>query len=115
MEHHGLHLTVSFEADKDISKVSVVDVITRLEIGQYGYDTSEWGAKALATISYTAMMQKNTELITNFLDIGACERYTTNTINTTTTSTTSSSSSIFYHYHYHYNHYSSTTINESIA
>ena len=70
-----MHLTVSFEADKEISRVSVVDVITRLEIGQYGYDTSEWGAKALATISYTAMMQKNTELITNFLDIGACERY----------------------------------------
>jgi len=83
-----MHLTVSFEADKEISRVSVVDVITRLEIGQYGYDTSEWGAKALATISYTAMMQKNTELITNFLDIGACERYTTLLSITITTITT---------------------------
>ena len=88
-----MHLTVNFEPDKDYTKISVNDVITRLELGiiiiiiiiiinyiillssgQYGYDTSEWGAKALANISYSAMVRKNTALITNFLDIGACER-----------------------------------------
>lgn len=67
-------LSVSFEPDKEYARISVVDVITRLELGQYGYDTSEWGAKALANISYSAMVSKNTELLTTFLDIGACER-----------------------------------------